>query len=135
MLTAARAINPSIVQNDLLRGMILDGVGRYAEAITVLDSVVASGRAPLDGHYRLALAYYHAGELEQARQAMESAVGVAGGNLNEPTTWLARIHWERGDPAAARRTLGAFLALRPEDSQVRAILERLSLGDDSLLPR
>jgi tetratricopeptide (TPR) repeat protein len=134
MLTAARAINPGFVQLDLLEGILLDDMGRYDEAIAAFEAIIADGRAVLDGHYRLALVHYHAGNLEAAKETMQDAVRLAGAGFIEPTLWLARFHWDQGKPAEARLLISEWLAAHPDDASARRVLERLSQNDDSLLP-
>jgi tetratricopeptide (TPR) repeat protein len=134
MLTAARAINPGLVQLDLLEGLILEDTGRYDEAAALFEQIAVSGRAPLDGMFRLGLVQYRAGRLPEALAAMQEAERLAAGSFPEPTLWLSRIHWESGRPAEARLELSGWIAAHPEDQRVRRALEALSNGDDSELP-
>jgi hypothetical protein len=135
MVVASRAIKPGFLQLDVLEAMLLGNMGRFDEADRVFDSLIQGGEAALDAYYRRALMRLAAKQYGPAAEAMREAVRMAGGEFIEPTLWLARIEWDRGRPSEARKLLADWIAVHPDDTRARRILERLSQNDDSLLPR
>ena len=90
---------------------------------------------PLDARYRLGVSLFRQGRMDEARRELEAAIGLAAGQYFEPTVWLARVDWDAGDPAAARRRIGQWLISHPGDERASKVMDQLSRGDDSGLPR
>jgi tetratricopeptide (TPR) repeat protein len=135
LLTRCEAIAPGRVDVDILRGVLLEDLGRSAAAESVFRRVLTVEPQNLDAKYRLGVALLRQGRPEEARPELEAAIRLAGDQYLEPTLWLARLEWDAGDPAAARRLMGAWLAAHPGDARAARILEDMSRGQDVSLPR
>jgi len=135
LLTRCEAIAPDRGDFNLLRGAMLDDVGRSSEAESIFRSALAVDPNLLDAHYRLGVALYRQDRLDEARTELEAAAQLAEGQFFEPVLWLARIDWDAGDPAAARRRIGQWLIAHPGDERASKVMEQLSRSDDSGLPQ
>jgi tetratricopeptide (TPR) repeat protein len=135
LLTRCEAIAPDRGDFNLLRGAMLDDVGRSSEAESIFRSALAVDPNLLDAHYRLGVALYRQDRLDEARAELETAARLAEGQFFEPVLWLARIDWDAGDPAAARRRIGQWLIAHPGDERASKVMEQLSRSDDSGLPQ
>jgi eukaryotic-like serine/threonine-protein kinase len=105
------------------RGASLSAMGRYNEALAVLDQTIADARVSKNLFWQQAAQYYRARTLVragiwlQARQALdeiEAAYRVAAVKNERRLQGiaLARVEWQlrTGDTATAQRTLDALLA-------------------------
>jgi tetratricopeptide (TPR) repeat protein len=135
MLTRCEAIAPERGDFDLMRGAMLDDVGRSAAAESIFRQVLANQPRQLDARYRLGVSLFRQGRMDEARQELDSAIALAEGQYFEPTLWLARVDWDAADPAAARRRIGQWIINHPGDERATKVMDLLSRGDDSGLPR
>ena len=135
LLTRCEAIAPDRGDFNLLRGAMLDDVGRSNEAESIFRSALAVDPNQLDAHYRLGVALYRQERFPEARAELEAAAQLAEGQFFEPILWLARIDWDTNDPASARRRIGQWMIAHPSDERASKVMEQLSRGDDSGLPQ
>jgi tetratricopeptide (TPR) repeat protein len=135
LLTRCESIAPERGDFNLMRGAMLDDVGRYAAAESIFRRVLATEPNQLDARYRLGVSLFRQGRMDEARRELEAAIGLAAGQYFEPTLWIARVDWDAGDPAAARRRIGQWLISHPGDERASKVMDQLSRGDDSGLPR
>jgi len=135
LLTRCEAIAPERGDFNLMRGAMLDDVGRFAAAESIFRQVLATQPNQLDARYRLGVSLFRQGRIDEARKELDAAIGLAAGQYFEPTLWLARVDWDAGDPAAARRRIGQWLISHPGDERASKVMDQLSRGDDSGLPR
>jgi tetratricopeptide (TPR) repeat protein len=135
LLTRCEAIAPDRGDFNLLRGAMLDDVGRSTDAESIFRSVLATDPNQLDAHYRLGVSLFRQERLPEARSELETAARLAEGQFFEPILWLARIDWDAGDPASARRRIGQWVIAHPGDELASKVMEQLSRNDDSGLPR
>jgi tetratricopeptide (TPR) repeat protein len=135
LFTRCEAVAPGRPDIEVMRGALLSDLGRSVEAESLFRSALAKDPRSLDALYRLGVAQYRQGRLEEATEPLTAAIELAAGQYFEPTLWLARVEWDRGRPAEARQLVAAWIAAHPGDTQATDLLALLSAGDDSGLPR
>jgi tetratricopeptide (TPR) repeat protein len=135
LLTRCEAITRDRPDIALLRGVLLDDMGRSAAAESIFRRVQAADPRSLDATYRLGVALARQKRLDEARRELTMAVRLADGQYLEPTLWMARVEWDAADPPAARRLLADWLEAHPGDARAARVLEDLSQGNDVTLPR
>lgn len=104
---------------------------RYAEGVTVLESLVESAPHLSAPRIDLGVAYHHAGDLEAAVQTLEQATALY---PDHPVAWneLGIVYRKTGRFADARRSYESALAIYPGYHYARrnlAILCDLYLAD------
>ena len=135
LFTRCEAVAPGRPDIQVMRGALLADIGQSAAAESLFQLALARDPENLDALYRLGVARYRQGQLEAAVGPLQQAIEIAGGQYFEPTLWLARVEWSRGQPAAARRLLAAWIETHPNDARATGLLAALTDGDDSGLPR
>ncbi len=135
LFTRCEAVAPGRPDIQVMRGALLADIGQSAAAESLFDLALATDPQNLDALYRLGVARYRQGRFDDAIEPLEKAIAVAGGQYFEPTLWLARVEWSRGQPAAARQLLAAWIETHPNDARATGLLAALTDGDDSGLPR
>ncbi len=135
LFTRCDAIAPGRPDISVMRGALLCDMGRSAAAETLFRDALAKDPRSLDARYRLGVALLRQKRLTEAREPLETAIQLAGGQYFEPTLWLARLEWDQGRPPGARQLLASWLEAHPGDAKAAQLLAELSQGDDSGLPR
>lgn len=109
MLEACRDLPPVIppARLDELRADALDGLGRTACAVDLLESLLGHSDGRLRVMRKLGACYQRLGRLSQANQVLQQALSEAGVVLPSAGWWRCR------------------LAFRREEAEVRRILDRL----------
>lgn len=111
----ARRISPTTARNYGVIGDALVQLGRYDEAFRAFDTM-ARLRPSLGAYARVSYARELLGDQGGALDAMRLALGPATGQP-EPTAWtrveLGKLHWARGEVAAAGREYRAALRAFP----------------------
>jgi len=100
--------------------------GEPAEAVRLLEPLVAGDRANADAQVQLGFAYLALDRLGEAARAFEAALAAAPGYA-DARLGLARVAQRRGDRAAALRELDR---LDPANAEVASLREQIA-GDRS----
>ena len=138
----ALTLNPRYLEALLHRGLVLNQLGRSAEAAAAFAAAAAAEgpavggfSAPIAGrlaneHARLAELYAEAGALPQAVEQCRRAVEL-GPAFHDLRMKLARLLLESGNPLQAREELETILAARPEwiEARVQLGMARYLAGD------
>jgi tetratricopeptide (TPR) repeat protein len=138
----ALSLNPRYIEAHLHRGIILNQLGRNAEAGVAFESAAAAGGPPVSGlsapvaarlaneHARLGELYAEAGALGEAVLEYRRAVEL-GPMFHDLRLRLARLLIEAGNPLQAREELQTILSARPDwvEAQVQLGLARYLAGD------
>ncbi len=127
----ARATNPDVVA---VYGVIADALidlGRYAEAIAVVDEM-ADRRPDFASYSRVSYLRELHGDLDGAIEGMEQAA-AAGSGLPFDEAWaqviIGNLQLQRGDIDAAARAYRQADALLPGDAMTQAGLARLAIAN------
>jgi tetratricopeptide (TPR) repeat protein len=147
-LAAAERLDPGVTQVHYLRGTILGGQQRYAEAARALERTVALNPRHVTARFRLALAYLRLSRLDEAEKTLQSVLADEPRNVRAHHN-LATIAYSRGDLARAEElerqalaidrtyfeawnTLGAiYIASGRPDAAVTALNTALDLNPSS----
>lgn len=125
---AAEALDRLLTAGSATADVLLDRASLHLQEGDALAALALAERATVlfpeapRGFLLLAQARYARGELPLAQAAAEEAVRKGAGPA--PRKLLARLRWQQGDVAGARRYLEDALRLAPGD---RAIQEQLAL--------
>ncbi len=134
MFIRCDAIAPGRPDIATMRGALLCDLGHSVEAESLFRFALSRDPASLDAEYRLGVALFRQGRMDEARDTLSRAIELAGGQFIEPTLWLARVEWDAGRPAEARQLLADWLQSHPSDTRASDALAQLSQGDASALP-
>jgi tetratricopeptide (TPR) repeat protein len=147
-LSTAERLDPDVAQVHYLRGTILGGQQRYAEAAHALERTVALNPRHVTARFRLALAYLRLSHLDKAEKTLQSVLADEPRNVRAHHN-LATIAYSRGDLARAEElerqalaidrtyfeawnTLGAiYIASGQPDAAVAALHTALELNPSS----
>lgn len=138
----ALALNSRYLEAHLHRGLVLNQLGRGAEAATAFELAAAAEGPPVAGfsapvaarlaneHARLGDLYAEVGALAEAVLEYRRAVEL-GPNFHDLRLRLARLLLEAGNPLQAREDLEVILEVRPDwvDAQVQLGMARYLSGD------
>jgi arylsulfatase A-like enzyme/Tfp pilus assembly protein PilF len=147
-LARAERLDPGVTQVHYLKGTILGGQRRYAEAARALERTVALNPRHVTARFRLALAYLRLARLEDAEKTLRSVLADEPRNVRAHHN-LATIAYSRGDLTRAEElerqalaidrnyfeawnTLGAiYIASGQPEAAVAALNTALSLNPSS----
>jgi tetratricopeptide (TPR) repeat protein len=138
----ALALNPRYLEALLHRGLMLNQLGRHADASDAFAVATSAEGAPVAGfsapvaarlaneHARLGELYAEAGALADAVLEYQRAVEL-GPSFHDLRLRLARLLLEAGNPLQAREDLEGILRDRPDwiDAQVQLGMARYLAGD------
>jgi tetratricopeptide (TPR) repeat protein len=141
-LDRAIALNPRYLEAQLHRGLVLNQLGRHAEAEAAFEAARAAEGPAIGGlaapvaarfaneHARLGDLYAEAGAIAQAIEQYQRAVDL-GPQFHDLRLRLARLHLEGGNPLRAREELERIQAARPDwvEARVQLGLARYLAGD------
>ena len=147
-LANAERLDPDNTQVHYLKGTILGGQQRYAEAARALERTVALNPRHVTARFRLALAYLRLSRLDDAEKTLQSVLADEPRNVRAHHN-LATIAYSRGDLDRAEQlerqaiaidrnyfeawnTLGAiYIASGQPDAAVAALNTALELNPSS----
>jgi tetratricopeptide (TPR) repeat protein len=143
-LDRAIALNPRYVEAQIHRGLVLNQLGRQAEAVAAFDAAQAAEGPPVAGlpspvaarfaneHAKLGEQYAEAGAIAEAIAQFERAVEL-GPAFHDLRMRLARLLLDGGNPLRARDELERIVAARPDwvEARVQFGLARYLSGDVS----
>lgn len=121
----ALALNPRYIEANIHRGILLNELGRSAEAETAFQAAVTHGEGGSEGysrpvaaklanlHAQLGEAYAETGALGEAIEQFRRAVTL-GPAFHDLRYRLARLLLEAGRPLEAREELEGILAQHPD---------------------
>lgn len=113
-LAKAQTLKPDTTVIPHLRGLIYTAIRDYAKAKREFRGLLERDEKDADAWVNLGTVLYYEGQLDSARQVIETAVGLA---PNEPNAYnaLALISTDQGQYDRAMDYIGKALALRPGD--------------------
>lgn len=129
--------------HQLLLARIAFDAGRYADAVPILEGVLADPQASADeraeAYYRLGRVHQAAGRADEALRAYQHAIDQPGAPELGRAPWsqfyIGEIHAGRGDKAQAKAAFekaraykGSFDYAQALEQNVKAALERLDAG-------
>jgi tetratricopeptide (TPR) repeat protein len=127
----AHTANPYLAQALGVKGDALIELGRYDEAVAVVQQMVDT-RPDLASYSRVSYLRELHGDLPGAIDAMRRAV-AAGGPATENTAWVAvqlgNLHFNSGDLAGAAQAYQQAMALLPNYAYGRAGLARIAAAE------
>lgn len=141
-LDRAITLNPRYIEAQIHRGLVLNQLGRNAEAMVAFDAAQAAEGPPVAGlaapvaarlaneHARLGEQYAEAGAIPDAIAQFERAVALGPG-YHDLRMRLARLLLEGGNPLRAREELERIVAARSDwiEARVHLGLARYLSGD------
>lgn len=119
-----------------LRGVVLEALGRPAEALAAFDAALALGDSYAPTHWRRGNLLFESGHMAEARAAFEAALALEPHSI-PADLGLARVLLATDDPRGASARLEALAARVPDERFVHGLLARArrALGDEAAAAR
>jgi arylsulfatase A-like enzyme/Tfp pilus assembly protein PilF len=111
-LEKAERLDPGVTQIHYLKGTILGGQERYADAARALERTVALNPRHVTARFRLALAYLRLSRLDEAEKTLRSVLADEPRNVRAHHN-LATIAYSRGELARAEELERQAIAIDP----------------------